>query len=75
MKGVLLDNITVTDNSHDLRILLNMSEQTITLNALSLAFLAVKENHGCAGADGVTVDHYEGNLDLNLKILLRELEI
>ena len=38
-----------------------MNEQTITLNALSLAFLAVKENHGCAGVDGVTVDHYEGN--------------
>lgn len=51
-----------------------MNEQTITLNALSLAFLAVKENHGCAGVDGVTVEHYEGNLDLNLKIVLRELE-
>src|SRR4030067_2519704 len=50
-----------------------MSEQTITLNALSLAFLAVKENHGCAGVDGVTIEHYEGNLDLNLKILRREL--
>ena len=50
-----------------------MNERTITLNALSLSFLAVKENHGCAGADGVTVEHYEGNLDINLKILLREL--
>ena len=45
-----------------------MNEQTITLNALSLAFLAVRANHGCAGVDGVTVEHYEGNLDLNLKI-------
>ncbi len=50
-----------------------MTEQTITLNTLSVAFLAVKENHGCAGVDGVTIEHYEGNLDINLKILLREL--
>ena len=50
-----------------------MSEQTITLNSLSLAFLAVKANHGCAGVDGVTIEHYEGTLDLNLKIVQREL--
>lgn len=50
-----------------------MSDLTITLNSLSLAFQAVKENHGCAGADGVTIEQFEGNLDINLKIMHNEI--
>lgn len=73
VKDILLDNIRTRTTGTIYESFLNMSEQTITLNSLSLAFLAVKANHGCAGVDGVTIEHYEGNLDLNLKILHREL--
>ncbi|HHT9121418.1 MAG TPA: group II intron reverse transcriptase/maturase [Candidatus Wunengus sp. YC63] len=50
-----------------------MNELTITLNSLSLAFQSVKENHGCAGTDGVTIEQFEGNLDINLKIMHNEI--
>lgn len=59
------------DNGH--LSILRMKESSITLNSLSLAFLAVKENHGCAGVDGVTIEQYESNLDINLKIMHTEL--
>lgn len=36
-------------------------------------FQTVKENHGCSGVDGVTIEHYEANLDINLKIMQNEL--
>ena len=51
-----------------------MNELTITLNSLSLAFQTVKENHGCAGVDGVTIEQFEGNLGKNLKILQNEIK-
>ncbi|WP_211436080.1 hypothetical protein [Candidatus Kuenenia stuttgartiensis] len=50
-----------------------MKEFALNLSALYSAFDAVKENHGCAGADGVTIERYEGNLDLNLRIMRKEL--
>ena len=42
--------------------------------SLSSAFQHVKENHGCAGVDGVTIERFEENLDLNLAKLQDELE-
>jgi group II intron reverse transcriptase/maturase len=50
-----------------------MIESTINLDSLYLAFKNVKENHGCAGADGVTIEQFEGNLDINLKIMHNEI--
>ena len=50
-----------------------MNAFTIDLNSLSSAFLSVKENHGCAGVDGVTIEHFERDLEANLKGLLDEL--
>lgn len=41
---------------------------------LSSAFQHVKENHGCAGVDGVTIERFEKNLDLNLARLQDEVE-
>lgn len=41
--------------------------------ALLAAFEAVKDNHGCAGVDGVTIDVYEKNLSVNLAGLRKEL--
>lgn len=43
-------------------------------NALSSAFLSVKENDGCAGVDGVTVEAFERGLDENLRALLNEVK-
>ena len=43
-----------------------MNEFTINLSSLSSAFQHVKENYGCAGVDGVTIECFEENLDLNL---------
>lgn len=54
-------------------LLIGMDGFNINFNVLYSAFQAVKENHGCAGVDGVTIEHYEGNLDINLKIMQREL--
>jgi RNA-directed DNA polymerase len=42
--------------------------------SLYSAFQHVKENHGCAGVDGVTIERFEKNLDLNLARLQDELE-
>ena len=50
-----------------------MIESTINLDSLYSAFKNVKENHGCAGADGVTIEQFEGNLDINLKIMHNEI--
>lgn len=45
----------------------------LNLSSLYMAFKSVMENHGCAGVDGVTVEQFEGNLDINLKIMYHEL--
>ena len=50
-----------------------MKEFNINLGSLYSAFQSVKENHGCAGADGVTIEQFEGNLDINLKIMHNEI--
>ena len=51
-----------------------MKEFSINHSLLSSAFHSVKENHGCAGVDGVTIERFEENLDLNLAKLQDELE-
>jgi len=43
-----------------------MKKFDINHSSLSSAFQHVKENHGCAGVDGVTIKRFEDNLDLNL---------
>ncbi len=42
-------------------------------NSLSTAFFQVKENHGCAGVDGVTIGEFENDLPKNLAMLENEL--
>ena len=51
----------------------NTNEFNISFQSLFTAFQAVKENHGCAGADRVTIEQFEGNLDINLRIMQKEL--
>jgi retron-type reverse transcriptase len=51
-----------------------MKKIGINHSSLSSAFQHVKENHGCAGVDGVTIERFEENLDLNLARLQDELE-
>ena len=51
-----------------------MKKFPINHSSLSSAFQHVKENHGCAGVDGVTIERFEANLDLNLAKLQDELE-
>ncbi len=43
-------------------------------NSLVSAFQRVKENHGCAGVDRVTIESFESGLNRNLSILLHEFE-
>ncbi len=45
----------------------------INLPSLYAAFYSVKENHGCAGVDGVTIEMFETDLGNNLKQLNDEL--
>lgn len=46
----------------------------ITPSHLRTAFLPVKENHGCAGVDGITIGRFERDLDRNLAELAYEIE-
>jgi group II intron reverse transcriptase/maturase len=46
----------------------------ITPSHLRTAFLSVKENHGCAGVDGITIGRFERDLDRNLAELAYEIE-
>jgi RNA-directed DNA polymerase len=50
-----------------------MKEFSINRSSLSSAFQHVKENHGSAGVDGVTIERFEKNHDLNLARLQDEL--
>ena len=43
------------------------------LLALPSAFQSVRENQGCAGVDGVSIERFEDNLEINLKKLQQEL--
>ncbi len=45
----------------------------ISYPSLEKAFYAVKENHGCAGVDGITIEKFEQELDANLFALENEL--
>jgi group II intron reverse transcriptase/maturase len=50
-----------------------MLEDIFNFNSLSSAFLQVKENQGCAGVDGVTIEEFENELSKNLSQLENEL--
>lgn len=43
-------------------------------DALARAFQRSKENHGCPGVDGVTLEQFERDLDARLRDLVREVE-
>jgi RNA-directed DNA polymerase len=45
-----------------------------SLPVLHAAFARVRNNHGCAGADGVSIAQYERDLDRNLAFLSEQLE-
>lgn len=44
-----------------------------TLDELAAAFDAVRENKGCAGTDGISLEHFGRNLESNLARLQRQL--
>lgn len=50
-----------------------MKAATFDHTALLAAFEAVKDNHGCAGVDGVTIGQFEKSLSVNLARLRSEL--
>jgi RNA-directed DNA polymerase len=50
-----------------------MHEHLADESTFSSAFLQVKENHGCAGVDGVTIEEFESDLQRNLSELCRDL--
>ena len=50
-----------------------MLEDIFNFNSLSTAFQQVKENQGCAGVDGVTIEEFEEELNKNLSVLENEL--
>lgn len=54
-------------------ILLKMLDSVFNFNSFSAAFLQVKENQGCAGVDGVTIEAFEEELHKNLSELENEL--
>ncbi len=51
-----------------------MFEYIANFPSLTSAFQRVKENHGCAGVDGVTIENFESDLNKSLSMLLHELE-
>ncbi len=46
----------------------------VSFPSLSSAFQRVKENHGCAGVDGVTIEGFDSDLNKKLSILAEEIE-
>ncbi|KKO19091.1 MAG: hypothetical protein L3J18_08865 [Candidatus Brocadia sp.] len=52
----------------------NLYNDIHTDQNLTAAWNAIKSNGKVAGVDGISVQHYQGNLFLNLKLLQRELE-
>jgi retron-type reverse transcriptase len=40
---------------------------------LQLAWRRVRDNHGCAGVDGVSIDAFERELDVNLSLIAKEI--
>ncbi|MEW6519069.1 MAG: reverse transcriptase domain-containing protein [Thermodesulfobacteriota bacterium] len=51
----------------------NIKKASFDHAALLVAFEAVKDNHGCAGVDGVTIGQFEKKLSVNLARLRSEL--
>lgn len=51
-----------------------MRDSTFTFSSLEAAFQQVRENHGCAGVDGVTIEEFELALSRNLAELENELK-
>ncbi len=51
-----------------------MSRPYLTVQALRRGFVRVKENRGCAGADGVTIEETEARLDEAIESLQQEVE-
>ncbi len=45
----------------------------IAISSLRFAFQSVKENNGCAGIDGISIQKYSDNLNANLQTLQDEL--
>jgi len=43
------------------------------LNNLKSAFIRVKQNGGCRGSDGVSIERFEAHLDRNLRVLSHDL--
>lgn len=52
---------------------MTMLEDLFNFHSLSSAFIQVKENHGCGGVDGVTIEEFEKDLPKNLSMLQNEL--
>jgi group II intron reverse transcriptase/maturase len=50
-----------------------MLNSITNFQSLYTAFLQVKENHGCAGVDGVTIEEFEAELPKNLSMLSHNL--
>lgn len=46
----------------------------LSTEALRRAFARVRENHGCAGSDGITLAGFESNLDGQCELLKRQVE-
>src|ERR1035437_5493563 len=46
----------------------------LTTDSLLSAWEHVEENAGCAGADGITIDHFGSSLDDKISALLRKVE-
>lgn len=51
-----------------------MINNILSFPSISTAFLQVKENHGCAGVDGITIEEFEIDLPKNLSELANELK-
>ncbi len=51
----------------------NLLDKISNTKSLRKAFHRVKQNHGCAGCDGVWIDDFERNLGANLKLLQKDL--
>jgi group II intron reverse transcriptase/maturase len=51
-----------------------MLNRIINISSLHSAFQRVKENRGCAGVDGVTIEEFESDLNRNLLMLADEIK-
>jgi len=47
--------------------------QICSYTTLAEAFERIRENHGCRGSDGITIEHFANNLESNLRQLANDL--